>query len=1073
MTIQLTVSSACPHVYLPEGAPGGPWIAFVLPKTAVLPSQSYMISDWIWPNDGQTILGYWVFAPTPPTDLAAFARSLWVSAAGRALTCASIPVWYTDAALAALESPAFMATDLGSNGLESIGNTNFGFGRTFDFHIPPNSVIRYASDSDTLTVTAKGTFTLSINGRGISSGLDTSLDIAMAGTAAGVLTLGAQLSFDPSPDSSNLGIHYRYRMEQGGVAGLDFPLFGRGTLENRTYAVALDPASPFDPTRSRFAFGTATGALGSGYTSPTGRTVQLAPQPGAALVFRSLYGSDGGSCLEPDGTFVATLCGASEDAVVGLLCGSSGTESLEGPAGSTLTFGAGAAYCPFDPTAAQRSSVAVPLEDQDGEAVTAWVSVSAVGAATAAYVTQPAQSALFAADAAQPAYLYSAVARPLLSGAGLPALPMAPYGCFDELESVAADAYRALETKALASARTRLTAVSAKSTVKPRAVAEEQTCVTNAGLVVTESGAASTSLCLARTVDSGGTGHVWSVDDLSPALQTALASSQCFVVASRTADSDAAVLFTLAGEVAFFDWTFTPAVSAAQLFILKFATPDIRTLAGTLAAWTDAPTFNTDPQAVQTSLLSFIESVSAAVDAGDTLYATLWSALTDPGWNGAMVLAPPATTLPATVSGMLAGENGTLSAWALAVQINDLGAAEDGSTIITGSAPFAVVDESGGGTASPAGGGAYGYALDRLRAGFDNGTMTSFTATGRLEINRLFGVPAALQDDDGDAPSNIIPLSGSYQQPTTAGAVGYYKFTSGETATFRMSYEYDDSQAPAQILRTVVVAAVQFAPIGDDASCFSLSGTLVFNGPAAAADEERLDLGIPPTVDLFDFDGLAYAGLGIVMSGSGADVTYAFDVSHATFPAPRDDLRPGLASDLPLTAKAMLPAGSISDLGAIPLDVPTGWTIPSDAFDFAIALSLTLGTPGLQASQTGSLTGTLYLGWTADGNYSLGLLIDGIGQGRTVTLQGAAKLTIGGVSVGSAIAQGGVTRTVLLLQRCSLRFMGGSAPGGAQPFTLSLFGVPATAPGTLATKLLWYGSAYTTSMDRSTGVAGK
>ncbi|MBP2312923.1 hypothetical protein [Azospirillum soli] len=1094
MTMQLAVSSACPYVYLPEAGPGWSWVAFVLPATAATPTPDYLLSDWTWPTtDGSTgpgYAGFWVFAPSQPPDLAGFARSLWASSAGKAFTQSSSStssmVWYDQATLASLGNPEHIATAM-SNRLQTSGNVSLSFGASFQFYIPSGSAVSFLSDGDLLTITANGWFALNIVNSSIG-GFDSSLGIALGGDDAGVLTLGGKLSFDTSPRGANLGVHYQHRTSDGAVALLDYPAFDIPRTTAIAYAVSLDPSAPFDGARTRFAFdpeagarkGAYTGPLDSGFTTPTGQRIRLTPQDGAALVFRSLYGGGGQSCFEPDGPFLATLSPPAADGGIALLCGSAGTESIQGPAGTTLTFSAGASYCPFDPTAPRTTADAVPLQDQDGAAITAWVSVTGDGS-PASYRTQPAQSALFRPDAAQPNYLFACLPRPLLTATTLPALPMAPYGCADDqLASVPCQSFRAFETRVLAPARAMATVMAAKAAraAAPRARSADEggtteTWVTNAGLVATASDSALASLQVASTVDAGGATRIWSIDDIAETLQTALAANECFVVATRTTDGDGNSLFTLSGEVAFADWVFRPTVGDAHFLILKFASLDIRTLANGLSNWTDGASFNSDPTIAQANLIQAIDAIEAAAS-GDpltsALYATLWNALTDPAWNGVMSFAVPATSLPATVSGMLPGRG--LSAVALAVQTNDLGAA-NGTATVTASAPFAVVDmETADTSASPANGKEFGYSLDRLLAGFDNGTLSSFNATGRLEINSLFSLPAARQTAAGeDAPDNIVPLSGSYQQPATAGAAGYYAFVSTGTAAFRAAYDYAQTQTAAQILKTVTVSGVQFVPVDGDTSRFSISGTLTFNPPAqtnagGTAGDPYLYLGAQPTVDLFDLDALPYSDLGIVMTaGDGGKTAYALDVSKVGFPTPGQGLRTGLATDLPLNAAALLPAGSVSSLGAIPLQVPTGWTIPVDAFDYAIAYTLTLGTTGLQAARSGSLTGTLYLGWTAAGSYSLGLLIDGIDQNRAVTLQGVAKLSIGAVAIaGALLPDGRSVRTELYLRQCSLNFMGTAVPGNAQPFTIPMFGVPFDGTsGTAATGLPWYGAATTRS----------
>ncbi|CBS89292.1 hypothetical protein [Azospirillum lipoferum] len=1077
MTIQLQASAACPSVYLPVSTPSsplaGPWVALVLPEGVSLTAVPQILSDWAWLDQASSqtpsmippVPGFWVFAPAAPADLPSFAEALWGSPAAAVFTGTTVPVWCRN------------ADDL-SNGLQwlATGSTtgplilssaNIGFGNNFAFFIPSGSPFTRNSASDTLTITAQGKFIFNIRGSGIT-GFDPSLTLALTGSDAGLLILGATLSFDPSPSSANLGIHYLYQSSGAAVTVLNYPLFDVGAAGPKIgYHVSLDPAAPFDGARTRFSFTQPATTLGAGFTSPLGQTVCLTPRSGAGLVIRSLWGTGGESCLEPDGDFTASLSPAMSDGSVALLCGSVGTEGLGGAAGSVLSFIAGAAYCPLDPTTATASDQSDPLDDRGGAAVTAWVAVSAADG-SAQYRCQPAQSALFQGGAGLPDYLFTGAAFPLVAGTTLSPVPMAAYGLINsQIAKVAATPYRAFENHVLAPVRAQTMATATKAALAAKAAARTasapapaadttSTYVTNSGLVATVDGEVLLSVQLAATVDAGGKTHSWVAEDISPALQTALMTNDCFLVVSRTAGSDGDILFSLSGDVAFSDWSFEPGIGAdGQFLIFKYAGTDIATLAGSLANWAEAATFNADPAAVQAALLSLIATVQAAAEGGDTLYTTLWSALSDPAWNGLLALSAPANTLPEIVASMEYSLGSTLSALAVGLQVNDLSGGGDESPAVAASAPFAVVDYANPDqAASPAAGGAYGYTLDSLRAGFINGTLTSFTAGGRLEINQLFGLPAALQNDGGDATSNIVAIDGRYLQPVGDDATGYYAFSAAGPAEFRIAYDYFDGQATAQILKTVNVTNLQFVQVNDNQSRFSLNGALVFNPPASAPEDPYLYLGSPPTTDLFDFDALAYSDLGIVMTGSGVDLVYSFDVAQVRFPTPTSGLRQGLVTDLPLTAQSLSGAGSLSDLGAIAFQVPTGWTPPVDGFDYALVFAITLGSPGLLSSQAGSLTGTVYLGWGASGSYSLGLLISGIDQTCSLTLQGVMKLAIGVAGI-DTMASDGTNRTVLLLQQCSLSFMGAAIPGSARPFTLTLFGAPPYPSQTL----LWFGDA--------------
>src|SRR5262249_2675439 len=158
---------------------------------------------------------------------------------------------------------------------------------------------------------------------------------------------------------------------------------------------------------------------------------------------------------------------------------------------------------------------------------------------------------------------------------------------------------RAFEGHVLAPARAQLIAQAA--TLHPlqrrlrgsAAAAAAATYVTGRGLVVGATGGAFTSVQLATTIDASGATQVWELTQVSAALQAALLSNQCFLVATRSA-FQGTTLFKSAGEVAFADWSFEPAADlpqSDQMLLFKFAPQSIDGLAGQLASWTNAGTF--------------------------------------------------------------------------------------------------------------------------------------------------------------------------------------------------------------------------------------------------------------------------------------------------------------------------------------------------------------------------------------------------------------------------------------------------------------------------------------------------
>ncbi len=168
------------------------------------------------------------------------------------------------------------------------------------------------------------------------------------------------------------------------------------------------------------------------------------------------------------------------------------------------------------------------------------------------------------------------------------------------------------------------------------------------------------AITIARTTDAQGQAHVLALDMPAPALQAALGQSSHFVVVTRStglASDPAAPLFSVTGDLAIGDWRFglnlVDQDDAATILVFKAGSSPVQALAGQLGAWAQAGVFNADPLATRARLVKIVETAiaNAADPALAPWYGDVAKALTDPAWNGVLLLNPSLPGLPALVQG--------------------------------------------------------------------------------------------------------------------------------------------------------------------------------------------------------------------------------------------------------------------------------------------------------------------------------------------------------------------------------------------------------------------------------------
>jgi len=227
-------------------------------------------------------------------------------------------------------------------------------------------------------------------------------------------------------------VSMRYFYGQGAsLAGIRYPVFG-GAVPVQV-DVSLDPARPDDPRASRLTASAA--ALATGFTTPLGGVVTLAPAGGALV--QAWDPVAGEFYLTPDGPWqlgFAGLTGTGEQAGR-LLLGLQGLEYARVRSGSTLRFAQGPAYAPGFGGAGP-AGLTSALPGAANPVRTAWIYPDASGPSGLpglGYYAQPDAGCLFGPTATPYPQPFPTVA--LLAGGfpgtapggGAPAFPAVPY----------------------------------------------------------------------------------------------------------------------------------------------------------------------------------------------------------------------------------------------------------------------------------------------------------------------------------------------------------------------------------------------------------------------------------------------------------------------------------------------------------------------------------------------------------------------------------------------------------------------------------------------------------------------
>lgn len=908
--------------------------------------------------------------------------------------------------------------------------------------------------------------------------------LPLAGPTAGCAVVGAIAASGTDPlgeDGLDVAMRY-YAPTSGGLQSLRYPLFQTRSL---SLNAVLDPCRPTDPARTRFTFPT-TAPIDSYLRTPRGQTVSLTPRidsTGFVLSRRPAQTRSSASPLYavPTGTFDIGIAGGGHQPE--LLCGASGTETFSLPAGASLTFLPGSpALATFDPTRPLEDIPSPRLETDGGAASTAWASVDA-SAGQVTYAAQPQEAPLFAASGQGGSGLDTCLLdpRPLqvwprpttLSGAPIasPPVPLMPYAGLLPTNAAAVAVHAAFDRLVLAPTRRAALAATTVGSERPATtMSAGGTWTTDPhGLLVCVDDVCHQLDAVQLTATSASTSGVpLTLRRLQGDPLAVLQSQRVFLVATRAGPpspgpSDPEM--ALAGDVSLSGWSFAPTfgtgtvdAGTATTLIVKLGGDAIGAQIARLPAWQEASVFNAEPAEVQKMLVAMVATARADVAAhGEASpYADFVTLLDDPNWNGALILNAAIGGEPPAIGSVLIGIYGGFHAFHLAVKANDV-SSQDGALEIARSAISALVHYDAPAGAGPVmdAAGDCGLLVDYLHAVFRNSALVSLQCRIELALNRLFGLELQEQPPTAGAPAppTRLILDGVYQA-RPGSQDGTYSFLGGSQPA--LTFAYQDVQAVLyRVLERVQIEKVQLAPIGEDAttvtSRFSLWGSFLFASEI-------------PAIDVLNYDALVFSELALMMSaprggtgGQGQAPAFAlltsattFDQTFAPGAAPDDPTRNqvranrmdgtlplgALVGSLPLRPAQLLydPAAGLSaaSLGFKPLDITAtgGPQVGERPASIGLVFDLPLGGAGALAS-AGPIAAQVLIAWSLAGDLTLGLRLQGLGDGSQLRLEGVLPLTLGSGALEVITVQDGQKSSpwvALVLSEVSLSLLGKTFP---------------------------------------------
>ena len=1070
-------------------------VLFLLPRDTTDPPAVISLADsWAsYPRGVYIFLG----RPIPAGDEAAFAHAAWTYFADPSLHAVRV-AWFADPTAAtagctiALYQPDANNWATSRSTVFDLHNLSLVLGinavATFD---AAAEAIEFAQGDPTTSylTAANGSVTL----RNLING---ALRIPLSGPHAGCLCFPALLAqTDGVPDLVHLDIGLRqFYADADNMATADafymesqrYPVFATEQSTLQLYA-SIDPLALLDPARTGFVFhasdvgleGNAAAEIPSHYRSTLGEQVTLVPRDSgtavtscAKLVFAERPQASPAEAVPP--LYLVPMGDFGIAGVGDVLCGLSGVEYVQTAADDALLSffpGAPAFAAGFLPGKSAGATTLVP----DTAPTTSFASITN-RRAPPSYYAQPDQSVLFnyaAQQASGVTTLPSLAAVPVLAGT-LPdtpssalTYPLLPYAGVDRSKS---SVFAQLESQVVSPVRrVRLEAAPPKP-VSPAPTPASKYSTTPQGLLITYVPGKPSwdEVVLGRM--SNGARLIFS--NVQGDLLTALQSNQLFLVITDPAalqdtllpENAVVSIGTDPKELWNFDLTPSGWASFGTIFILKFHNRAIAELAGQPDVWTSASKFNSDATGTAKTLQGIIEQ---AANSNDTDFDTFNAAVSDPAWNGILVLnaRAPLDELPSQLAGLAAGiDPRAFYAHHVAIHASKILVPQTPSDLsITDSSIFGLIHYEAPAPLQRATGADYQFQVELLKVLFINSAVAGFSSLIELQINRLFGDAAELVDN----PGNVVQMYGVYQKREVNGTIEelyLFQTLTGLAAEYALT---------SQVFNAVLITDGQFVTVSDpDAtltvSQFVLAGQLDFT---ALEDFDAFSFG--RDADSTTATGLSFQNLVISMSSDNSQPEiipqFSFDASALTFDPAASTARDGSFYrhfPLALTGLTQGKSGSApTDLGFMSVQTPLAQStleFPWYSLDF----NLDLGSQGGLAAQSGFVA-ALTLAWSpaTGSSYSvfIGLRLPGSsGSKKVISIQGIFEITFRNIAI---IASAETAGYVLILYGIAFEFLSFSFPPTGQ-VNFVLFGDP--GEGGAGKNLGWY-AAYAKGEQKQGG----
>lgn len=522
------------------------------------------------------------------------------------------------------------------------------------------------------------------------------------------------------------------------------------------------------------------------------------------------------------------------------------------------------------------------------------------------------------------------------------------------------------------------------------------------------------------------------------------------------------------------------ATSYRNIMIFKFCEGSLSEMVASPLKWTDTGDFSVAGDGDQKIALSglsqwlqeFIkDSLIEANERNNSLYKNFARIVTDPDWNGILVLRADVNPsgFPDQIKGLTAGIDLTLfEAHHFGISASKVKV--DGSDIdIDGSSSlFGLIDyqnplfrqnmASGGRAEQPLvmpTEGPYGFSVLQLQALFQNSSLIDFQSRVQLTVNELFG--SAVKQTYGvlgPTQANAVVLKGSYQRQND---VTTYIMEQDAPVIFTID---------SNIFNSIAFSRVQFntltAGAGDSASLrgrFLIWGSMNFASlkDANGSPFDVLSFGTP------DGTSPQGAGKGLEFSGLELDITsplstpnamsFTFNAGSLAFDLASSTFRPdSLFQTLALQLDSFLAVPEDkrpSDLGFLPVNVGVSLKAISGPW-FGVVYKISMGTPGSLAEKVG-FESRILLAWSpqskdSDDSYAalVGIQLPGAAPGaKLISIQGILKISIDKIELLYETVTGGTKKAFnLRLSNIGLRFLGiAKLPPGAS-INFFLFGDP-------------------------------